>query len=112
MAFKIHLNNKNFYIEKPSQNAILSVIISNKDNGETTFNVGGYVPETSTHISWINDNLEIGASIKIDMSENDKELAPSKPILERKDLTNDFLLKEKLKYFFTLKQELEEAGLI
>lgn len=110
-AVRIKYHSKDNIVAVPSENGVLTVIISSKGYETPRFDVGGYIPETNTHVDWIKSTLEVGSTVIIEILEVSDSHELAKPIKVRKNGA-DLVNQEKVKYYHRLKKELEEKGLI
>ena len=109
--FKITIDSKEHFISKPSEKGVASIIVTSLRDETPTLEVVGYIPEEDTHMDWIKSKLEVGSKINIEVIEFSPNHKMTEPINTRTD-GKDMAKKEKVKYYFKLKEELEQSGLI
>lgn len=83
--------------------------VSNQEKNELSLTLGGSDKANSKNLTWISRNLDLGEEFSIKVANFN---APSKPVKSTDLKSNDILLQGKLRAYYGLKKELEEAGLI
>ena len=109
----VELNGDKKIFGPPSDEGVMTFIISiGKNEKQFRIDAGGYDPKKDIHYDWIKTMLPADASISIKLLESIEQEKFSEPINKRFADSNNLINKKKLEYYFSLKKELEDKGLL
>jgi hypothetical protein len=110
-GFKIKYDNQEYTVGQVSKESTLLLILSIANN-EDFFKIDlrGYDHTDDMNLEWIQENAKTNSKIEIEFLNKIDQISPPKN--KRFADSNNFANTEKLKYFFRLKKELEDKGLI
>ena len=112
-ALKITIDNKEIIYGQPSENGVATLIISiGKDDSEFRIDGRGFDPNKEITYEWIKNNIKDPSKVIIEFLSNVSISEYSDPITQRQSDSQNFANKKKVEYYYNLKKELEEKGLI
>jgi hypothetical protein len=111
-GIKIRTSKKEFLIGPSTKGGLITLIISLKKDETIKLNVVGLESETDISQIWIDKVLDLDESLDIQVVEIEHNSDITPPIHIRHNDSENFVNSEKLKYFYKLKEELEDKGML